>query len=169
MRRPALVLLALLLALLLAVAACRDDETAPVPTAGDDTSSSTTLRAPSTSRGTIPPFEEVAVELSADGTHLVDGQGRAVYRFMLDTDRTPTCLEACAEAWPPFLGDPVPGPGVDPALVGNGERPDGSIQVTYGGFPLYFYSGDAFPGATEGHGFNDVWFLVGPDGEPLDG
>lgn len=129
----------------------------------------TTDSAPVTTRGTIPAFVEVRVELSEDGTYLVDEQGMALYRFTLDTDRTPTCLEACADVWPPFYGDPVAGEGVDPDLMGNGERPDGSIQVTYGGLPLYYYSGDQAPDDTNGHGFNDVWFLVGPDGSALDG
>jgi predicted lipoprotein with Yx(FWY)xxD motif len=58
---------------------------------------------------------------------------------------------------------------VDQALLGNAERGNGSIQVTYGGHPLYLYSGDAAPGDTSGHAFNDVWFLVAPDGEAVSG
>lgn len=156
--------LAVLLALL--VAACSNGADPTTTTSGPPP---TTEPGPVTTRGTIPPFVAVRVELSEDGTYLVDEQGMALYRFTLDTDRTPTCLDACAEAWPPFYGDPVAGKGVDPDLVGNGERPDGSIQVTYGGLPLYYYSGDRAPGDTNGHGFNDVWFLVGPDGAILDG
>lgn len=153
--------------LALAVGACSNGtdptttSTAPPP--------STTEPGPATTRGSIPPFVEVTVEMSEDGTHLVDAEGMALYRFTLDTDRTPTCLNACAEVWPAFYGDPVAGDGVDPDLLGNGERPDGSIQVTYGGLPLYYYSGDDAPGDINGHGFNDVWYLVGPDGTALDG
>lgn len=89
--------------------------------------------------------------------------------FTLDEERTSTCEGACAEAWPPFLGDPVAGEGADQALLGNAERSNGGIQVTYGGHPLYLYSGDAAPGDTSGHAFNDVWFLVAPDGEAVRG
>lgn len=162
MLRPTIVSLVFLLA------ACSSD-----PGGADSTLPPTTVPAATsttaTTRGTIPPFEEVDVELSEDGRYLVDSRGMALYRFTLDTDRTPTCVEECSDLWPPFYGDPVAGEGVDPDLAGNGERPDGSIQVTYGGFPLYFYSGDTEPGDTNGHGFNDVWFLVGPDGNPLEG
>lgn len=128
-------------------------------------SSTTQVTAPSTSF----VFEEVAVEVAggANGPHLVDEQGRSLYLFTLDDERTSTCENACAETWPPLLGDPVAGEGVDRALLGNAERGDGSIQVTYAGHPLYRYTGDVEPGDTAGHGFNDVWFLVAPDGEPI--
>jgi predicted lipoprotein with Yx(FWY)xxD motif len=119
--------------------------------------------------GTIPPFTEVEVAsvAGAHGDQLVDAEGRSLYMFSLDDERTSTCEGACAGAWPPLLGDPVAGAGVDQALLGNAERSDGSIQVTYAGHPLYLYSGDAAPGETNGHGFNDVWFLVSPSGEAL--
>lgn len=107
------------------------------------------------------------MELSAGG-YLVDGGGRSLYLFTLDTERSSSCEGDCAEAWPPLLGDPVAGEGVDQSLLGNAERGNGAIQVTYGGHPLYRYGGDAEPGDTHGHGFNEVWFLVDADGEPLD-
>lgn len=131
-------------------------------------STSTITTVPS---ATVPPFEEVTLALGAGplGDHLVDGSGRSLYLFDLDDERTSTCVEACAERWPPLLGDPKADPGVDQALLGNAERPNGAIQVTYAGHPLYYYSGDANPGDTEGQGFNDVWFLVSPSGEPLTG
>lgn len=152
-----------LAALVVILAAC-NGETADTtqPTA----STTTTIAATTTAAPPPPPFEEVAVELSEEG-FLVDGEGRSLYLFTLDTERTSTCEGDCAGAWPPFLGDPVAGDGVDQARLGNAERGNGAIQVTYGGHPLYRYRGDGEAGDTEGHGFNDLWFLVGPDGEPL--
>lgn len=154
-----------LAALLLLLAAC-NGETAgtTAPTSSTTTTSATTT---TTAPSPPPPFEEVAVELSEDG-FLVDAEGRSLYLFTLDTERTSSCEGDCAEAWPPLLGDPVGGDGVDQSRLGNAERGNGAIQVTYGGHPLYRYSGDEEVGDTGGHGFNDVWFLVGPDGEPLD-
>jgi predicted lipoprotein with Yx(FWY)xxD motif len=114
-----------------------------------------------------PQFEEVAVESSSDGSYLVDVNGHSLYMFTLDDARTSSCTGACAATWPPLLGDPVAGDGVDPDLLGNAERGNGSIQVTYDGHPLYMYTGDSGPGDTNGHGFNDVWFLIGPDGAPM--
>lgn len=158
-----------LLAVLSAFSACSSPATPATHPASPTTVAPTTT--PAVASGTIPPFTEVEVAVTT-GTHgdqLVDAQGRSLYMFTLDDERTSTCEGACAEAWPPFLGDPVAGEGVDQALLGNAERGNGSIQVTYGGHPLYLYSGDAAPGDTSGHGFNDVWFLVAPDGEAVRG
>jgi hypothetical protein len=46
-------------------------------------------------------------------------------------------------------------------------RSDGSSQVTYGGWPLYYYSGDAAPGDVNGQGVNGVWYVVSPDGDEI--
>ncbi len=133
--------------------------------------SSTTSGVTAATRGTVPPFQEVTVgvESGSLGDYLVDASGRSLYIFALDDERTSTCVNACAERWPPLLGDPTAEAGVDQSLLGNAERPNGAIQVTYAGHPLYYYSGDAVPGDTEGQGFNEVWFLVSPPGEPLTG
>jgi predicted lipoprotein with Yx(FWY)xxD motif len=158
-------LVALLAVLILA--ACNSTTTSTTEAVSSTTAGPTTTS--HSEHGTVPPFVEVEVGVATgpQGEQLVDAEGRSLYMFTLDDERTSTCEGACSELWPPFLGDPVAGDGVDPALFGNAERSDGSIQVTYGGHPLYFYAEDAAPGDAEGHGFNDVWFLVSPTGEPL--
>ncbi|MBW3672141.1 MAG: hypothetical protein KY432_10785 [Acidobacteria bacterium] len=43
-------------------------------------------------------------------------------------------------------------------------------EVTYGGWPLYYYASDARAGDTAGHGdesFDGVWYLIDPDGKPI--
>jgi predicted lipoprotein with Yx(FWY)xxD motif len=136
--------------------------------AATPTSPVTEATTPTSSSPPQTSFEEVEVALSAGpDPHLVDPEGRSLYLFTLDEERTSTCEGPCAETWPPFLGRPVAGEGVDPGLAGNAERSDGSIQVTYAGHPLYRHTGDVSPGDIEGHGFNDVWFLVAPDGDAL--
>jgi predicted lipoprotein with Yx(FWY)xxD motif len=37
------------------------------------------------------------------------------------------------------------------------------------GWPLYFFANDAAPGDTNGQGVGDNWFVVGTDGEPIQG
>lgn len=100
------------------------------------------------------------------GAHLVDGDGRTLYAFINDVDGESTCYDACAEAWPPFVaaGEVSAGDGVDAALIGTLERRDGAAQVTYAGWPLYTFAADSNPGDSGGHGRNDVWFVVDPNG-----
>lgn len=115
---------------------------------------------------------DVSLALRTDpslGDHLVDGDGRTLYLFTTDDQGASTCVDGCAENWPPLLaaGDVTVAEDLDASLVGSVERSDGSSQVTYGGWPLYTFVRDTEPGATTGQGVNDVWYVVGTDGTPL--
>jgi predicted lipoprotein with Yx(FWY)xxD motif len=44
---------------------------------------------------------------------------------------------------------------------------DGSTQVTLDGWPLYYFAGDSAAGDTSGQGVDDVWWVVGADGEKI--
>lgn len=103
------------------------------------------------------------------GQYLVDSEGMSLYLFTNDTEDTSNCYDDCATAWPPLLteGDPVAGEGVDESLLGTTERDDGSMQVTYNGWPLYYFAQDQAAGDTEGQGVGDVWYLLTPAGEGI--
>ncbi len=50
------------------------------------------------------------------------------------------------------------------------QRRDGQVQVTYGGWPLYYWMEDAQPGDTTGQDIEDAggeWYLVTPSGEKV--
>lgn len=125
----------------------------------------------------VPVTGEATVNVSetADfGPILVGDDGFSLYMFMADIQGSDasTCYDACAEAWPPLIvdGDPTAGEGADEALLGTITRDDGSTQVTYNGWPLYFYAGDTTPGDTAGQGvdgFGGLWYLVSPSGEVI--
>jgi len=132
-----------------------------------------------TPTGGVPVTGAVTVDVSesADfGPILVDGGGMSLYVFMADTQDSGTsaCTDAeCTAEWPPLVtdGDPVAGEGVDETLLGTITRDDGSTQVTYNGWPLYLFAGDAAPGDTNGQGldeFGGLWFLVSPAGEAIE-
>jgi predicted lipoprotein with Yx(FWY)xxD motif len=125
---------------------------------------------------TEPPATEppavgatLAVVSAALGEILVDGEGRTLYLFMPDAQGTPTCEGDCAGNWPPLVGQAAAGEGVDAALIGTAQRSDGTSQVTYNGWPLYHFAGDAAAGDTNGQGINDVWFAVSATGEQIGG
>jgi predicted lipoprotein with Yx(FWY)xxD motif len=147
------------------------------PLAESPTTEATT--AAETPTGAVPVTGSATVNISetADfGPVLVDDEGFSLYLFMQDTQNsgTSTCTDAdgCATEWPPLVtdGDPVAGEGVDETLLGTITRDDGTVQVTYNGWPLYLFVDDTAPGDTTGQGLDDfggLWFLVSPDGEPI--
>lgn len=116
--------------------------------------------------------------LQGAGPYLTDGTGRALYMFTADTKGASesACHEACAEAWPPLLAPQgSPSAGAEPVrsdLIGTIQRADGTTQVTYGGWPLYYYHQDTGPGMTTGQDVEShggEWYLVQPSGEMLHG
>jgi predicted lipoprotein with Yx(FWY)xxD motif len=124
----------------------------------------------------VPVTGEATVNVSESTTYgpiLVDDQGMSLYAFMNDTQNsgTSTCTdEECMTEWPPLLvtdSEPVAGEGVDQALLGTITRDDGTTQVTYNGWPLYYFDEDTTAGDTNGQGMEGVWFLVTPLGETV--
>ena len=107
----------------------------------------------------------LATAESSLGTVLVDAGGLTLYAFTPDTGGVPTCVDSCADAWPPALveGEPTVD-GVDAALVATVEHPAGGTQLVVDGHPLYTFAGDAAPGDVNGQGSGDAWFAVAPDG-----
>lgn len=105
------------------------------------------------------------------GEILADAEGRTLYLFTPDRAGESTCYGGCAAAWPPFTVESTPtvGDGLDASLVGTTMRTDGSEQVTYNGWPLYYYAADAAPGDTNGEGVNGVWFVVSAEGKAMNG
>ena len=121
----------------------------------------------------VPVTGGAGVNLSqsdALGSFLVDEKGMTLYLFTKDTPNTSNCYEKCATAWPPLLttGDPVAGDGVDASMLGTTSRTDGSTQVTYNGWPLYYYEKDKAPGDVVGQNVGEVWFVVSPAGEMVE-
>jgi predicted lipoprotein with Yx(FWY)xxD motif len=103
------------------------------------------------------------------GSFLVDDKGMTLYLFTKDTPNTSVCYDKCAVAWPPLLttGAPVAGQGVDASKFGTTTRKDGSMQVTYNGWPLYYYEKDKAPGDVTGQGVGGVWYVVSAAGEQI--
>ncbi|RME13862.1 MAG: hypothetical protein D6802_00350 [Ardenticatenia bacterium] len=103
------------------------------------------------------------------GDFLADADGKTLYIFLNDEPGKSNCYDACAQNWPPLLteGAPLAGDGVDAALLGTAERSDGTMQVTYNDWPLYYFVNDAAAGDTNGQGVKDVWYVISPAGEPV--
>ena len=111
----------------------------------------------------------VGTATGALGTFLVDGKGMTLYMYVPDTAGVSTCYDKCAVAWPPQLttGAPTASGGADKSKLSTTARTDGATQVKYGDWPLYYWVKDTAPGDTTGQGVQDVWYVVGVDGQPI--
>lgn len=148
------------------------DRTTPAMTEESTTPESKTEPAMTesmTSAAVAAPGTKITTAPSEFGEILFDGNQQAIYLFDKETSSTPECYDDCAIAWPPVLttGVPVATGGIDAALLGVTERTDGTMQVSYGGHPLYYYV-DEGPGEVKCHnvpGFGGLWLVITPAGD----
>lgn len=103
------------------------------------------------------------------GSILVDGKGMTLYMFTKDTQgsNASACAGPCLTAWPPLAGKPTAGKGADDSKLGSFAKPDGSMQATYNGWPLYYWKGDVKAGDTSGQKVGGVWFVLDKAGNPI--
>jgi predicted lipoprotein with Yx(FWY)xxD motif len=144
--------------------------------AGSSPSASTAAVVPSNAPSSTAPSAAggggttvVAVATGDVGTFLTGVDGKTLYTFAADSANKTACVDACATKWPPFVietGATVSaGAGVTGTLA-TFARPDGKMQVTYNGIPLYYYGGDGKAGDTTGQGFGGKWFVASATGTP---
>lgn len=124
-----------------------------------------TVMAPATPTG---PVTVKSAQSTTLGTIVVDSNGMTLYYFMKDTPGVSNCSGNCATLWPPFLtnGTPTTSDMNVTGTLGVLTRSDGSQQVTYDGYPLYYYTGDKAAGDTNGQGLNNLWYVVPASGVP---
>jgi predicted lipoprotein with Yx(FWY)xxD motif len=112
----------------------------------------------------------LTIRSSAYGRVLFDTRGRALYAFTRDRRGGPSrCYGACARAWPVYYskGALRAGKGIKRGLVGTTRRRNGRRQVTYDGWPVYYYVGDRRPGEIRCQNvveFGGTWLVVRPNG-----
>ena len=108
-----------------------------------------------------------AADVPGIGTVLVNGEGRTLYLLSSEAGGKLTCTDdnGCTKVWPDTelpsgVTQATAGSGVEASLLGTVKSADGDLYVTYGGFPLYEFSGDAGPGTVNGQGiesFGGTW------------
>ncbi|HJT16042.1 MAG TPA: hypothetical protein VJ853_01565 [Thermoanaerobaculia bacterium] len=117
----------------------------------------------------------VTVEQQAPyGAYLTDDTGRTLYVFSADNRVAgrSACDLKCAAEWPPFMyeGDFKANGGASPSMLGKIKRPDGSTQITYNRWPLYYDKDDRRPSQIHGENataFGGRWLLISPQGAPI--
>jgi predicted lipoprotein with Yx(FWY)xxD motif len=177
MPRHRLLSLAAIAAATLALSACGDSVGGADPY-GAGTAPAGSAPAPADPNAAAPAVGGpllAAKEAANLGVVVTDAEGFTLYRFDKDSAKptpTTTCVDACATKWPPVTVDPkgtLSLEGVDKAAVGLLRRPDGTSQLTLGGWPVYRFAGDTEPGAAGGQGLSGTWFAVTPDGKKAAG
>ncbi|MGW7454583.1 SCO0930 family lipoprotein [Streptomyces sp. NPDC054787] len=115
------------------------------------------------------PAGQLAIAASEQlGEVLTDSAGLTLYRFDKDTAQPSksNCEGDCARTWPVVAaGDVTATAGMDPALLGEVVRTDGTKQLTVAGWPAYRFAKDAKAGDFNGQGVGGVWFAFAPDGK----
>lgn len=100
------------------------------------------------------------------GHYLLGYTGHALYTYSKDNAGTSTCYYDCAQLWIPYIVSPSDRYnlqyGIDASKVGFITRADGTLQLTYGNRPLYFYSGDTSGDDFSGQGYHGAWYVVTP-------
>lgn len=118
-----------------------------------------------TSAGTVK-----AAKRTPYGMILVSSSGKTLYRYTKDSKHVNRCtaVAACNPYWPPLVmkgtAKPTAGTGASSALLGTIKISHGRRQVTYAGFPLYFFAGDKSVGDVKGQNFLKEWYVVNGKG-----
>ena len=112
----------------------------------------------------------LSVRSTEYGNALFGPGGKVVYVFGADRGSTSRCYGVCATAWPPLLTSaaPLAGSGVEAKLLGTTKRKNGTLQVTYNGHPLYYYSADKVGKVMCQHAnmHGGLWLVIKPNGQP---
>jgi predicted lipoprotein with Yx(FWY)xxD motif len=107
------------------------------------------------------------------GVYLTDASGRAVYVLDDGTGATIACTGPCSTALQPVAGNASKAAGdtaLSADLIGVTTLPDGTVQVTYAGKPLYYASQDQSASSTSAQGSRQgkaTSYLVSPKGTEI--
>jgi predicted lipoprotein with Yx(FWY)xxD motif len=175
-------ILGITLLAMIALAACAPAPTAtpvpPAPTAVPPAPTAAPTKAPAAVAPTstsapaagAPTNKPAVLSLAktALGTILADGDGRILYIYTKDTlnPSVSNCYDACAQRWPIAYanGKTEAKEGVKADLIGTTQRKDGTTQVTYNGWPVYYFANDKNPGDTGGQAVGGTWWVMTADG-----
>lgn len=162
-----------ILTLLALVAGCRKKGDAAVDTAAvvvaPDTGAAVAIQA--------APGGPVALTVATKpgvGVYLTDAAGRAVYVLDDGTGAKVACTGTCLTEFKPVAGSSATAAAdagaLNADLIGVTTLPDGTVQVTYAGKPLYYANADASGGTVNEQGMKmgkTTSYLVNPRGATI--
>lgn len=171
MMRRWMVGLAVAVVLVTGATACGDDD--GDGDAADTTSTTSDADTTATDDGTTSTTGEAAAVLIGTGETdhgevLTDTDGLTLYIFTDDAEGVSNCVDTCADIWPRVIAENVETRGELDIEVGLVDGDEAERQVTVNGRPVYTYSGDSEPGMATGQGLLGKWWVLDPDGNPIE-
>lgn len=130
---------------------------------GSSKSSTTAASSAPATQTTGSSGATVKTASSSLGTILVNAQGMTLYHLGGEQNGKFICTStACTGIWHPLTISAGSTPSGAVGSLSTVKRPDGTIQVTYKGTPLYTFASDQQPGETKGQGIKDVgtWTVI---------
>ena len=126
---------------------------------------------PASAGGTSAVVIVSAVQNINYGPVLIGPTGRSLY-VRVDGNTPVPCTGACLTSWPALLvpagGSVTVGEHVPAGTLGTVVRADDhSTQVTYMGWPLYYFTGDTSPGDVTGYGVDGFLVATAPAFMPI--
>jgi predicted lipoprotein with Yx(FWY)xxD motif len=165
----------------LIAAACSSSGATPSPTAAATAAPPSQAASPSAaaespsasaSAGASQAAEDYPLKTAtvSAGKTLTGEDGKTLYFFKADTKGAgkSTCNADCATNWPPYTleADETLEQGADvTGSITMITRDDGTKQVAYNGWPLYYFKGDAAAGDSNGQNidaFGGIWVIAAP-------
>jgi predicted lipoprotein with Yx(FWY)xxD motif len=142
----------------LLLAACGSSSTSSNTTSSAASTQAAVQTTSSSSSGVV-----VKSASSSLGTILVDSQGMTLYHLSGEQNGKFICTSsACLGVWHPLIAPSSGAPSGEVGSLGIVKRPEGTVQVTYKGTPLYTFAQDKQAGETNGQGIKDVgtWSVI---------
>lgn len=137
---------------------------------GSSSSSSSSPAASASSSSAPTAVVKTASVSSLGASVLVNAQGLTLYHLSGEQGGKWICTSAaCVKVWHPLAAPTGASPGGSVGSLGTVKRPDGAVQVTFKGLPLYTFAGDTKPGEAKGQGIKDVgvWTAVTANGSTV--
>ena len=134
--------------LALSAACAKKDQTATDTTAATTTAAVTPADNTAGTAATTAPATPVTLTVANKpgvGAYITDDAGRAIYILDDGTGTTVACTGSCTTDFQPVAGKAIAGAHAAPLkanLIGETTLPDGTVQITYAGKPLYYSTAD---------------------------
>jgi predicted lipoprotein with Yx(FWY)xxD motif len=161
--RPTLKFFLPALAAWLTLAACGSSSSGTTSSSSSSpasTPASTSTQPNASSTGAV--VVKTASNATLGATVLVNAQGMTLYHLSGEQNGKFICTSSgCLQIWHPVTTS-ASAPSGSVASLATVKRPDGTVQVTYKGEPLYTFAEDKQPGEAKGQGIKDVgtWTAV---------